>query len=188
MDIYHFLRGNGSWRYSIQFNHLENPSFYLWWFSINIKRSNIRNCHNPGQPKTKSPGVVLLSVRKTTPHHPTPHHTGDDYNSDSSRQPRKLTFGMQLYSNTTRRYMEDDLNIFENGRRPQLFRKRKTTSFQAVLGNLGSWLFVCSFILTQLEDIWKTTSIFLKMEDDLNYFKKGRRPYFFWKWKTTSKK
>ena len=29
------------------------------------------NCHNPGQPKTKSPGVVLLSVRETTPHHHT---------------------------------------------------------------------------------------------------------------------
>jgi hypothetical protein len=67
--------------------------------------------------------VVLLSVRETTPS-----HTGDDYNSGSSRQPRKLTFGMQLYSNPTRRYMEDELNIFENGRRPQLFGKRKTTS------------------------------------------------------------
>ena len=71
-------------------------------------------CHNPGQPKTISPGVVLISVRKTTPH-----HTGDDYNSGSSRQPRKLIFGMQPYSNPTRRNMEDDLNIFENGRRPQ---------------------------------------------------------------------
>ena len=29
-------------------------------------------CHNPGQPKTKSPGVVLLSVRETTPHNTTP--------------------------------------------------------------------------------------------------------------------
>ena len=36
--------------------------------------------------------------------------------------------------------MEDDLNIFENGRQPQYFWK------------------------------WKTTSIFLKMEDDLNIF------------------
>ena len=32
---------------------------------------------------------------------------------------------------------------------------------------------------------WKTTSIFLKMEDDLNFFENGRRPQFFWKWKTT---
>jgi hypothetical protein len=83
-------------------------------YTINV----VYYCHNPGQCKTKSPGVVLLSVRETTP---PPHHTGDDYNSGSSRQPRKLTFGMQLHSNQTRRYMEDDLNICENGRIPQLF-------------------------------------------------------------------
>jgi hypothetical protein len=44
---------------------------------------------------------------------------------------------------------------------------------------------------------WKTTSIFLKMEDDLNifengrrpkFFVKGRRPHFFNKLNTTSKK
>ena len=33
---------------------------------------------------------------------------------------------------------------------------------------------------------WKTTLIFLKMEDDLNSFEKGRRPQLIWKWKTTS--
>ena len=43
--------------------------------------------------------------------------------------------------------MEDDLNIFENGRRPQFFRK------------------------------WKTTSIFLKMEDDLNFLN-DKQPFF----------
>ena len=26
---------------------------------------------------------------------------------------------------------------------------------------------------------WKTTSIFLKMEDDLNFFENGRQPQFF---------
>ena len=26
---------------------------------------------------------------------------------------------------------------------------------------------------------WKTTSIFLKMEDDLNFFENGRRPQIF---------
>jgi hypothetical protein len=76
-------------------------------------------------------------VRETTPPPPPHHHTGDDYNSGSfrqPRQPRKLTFGMQLYSNPTRRYMEDDLNIlkmeddlnyFEKGRRPRLKKKGK---------------------------------------------------------------
>jgi hypothetical protein len=33
---------------------------------------------------------------------------------------------------------------------------------------------------------WKTTLIFLKMEDDLNIFENGRRPILlFFKWKTT---
>jgi hypothetical protein len=41
-------------------------------------------------------------------------------------------------------------------------------TIRAVLGNLGSWLLVCSLILTQLDEEWKMTSIFLKMEDDLN--------------------
>ena len=95
-------------------------------------------CHNPGQPKTKSPGVVLLLlVRETTPHH----HT----------TPGIITI-------------------------------------RAVLGNLGSWFLVCSLILTQLEEIWKMTSIFLKLEEDINFFEKGRRPQCFWKWKTTWKK
>jgi hypothetical protein len=35
----------------------------------------------------------------------------------------KLIFGMQSYSNPTRRYIEDDLNFFEKGRRPQFFLK-----------------------------------------------------------------
>jgi hypothetical protein len=54
----------------------------------------------------------------------------------SSRQPRKLIFGMQPYSNPIRRNMEDDLNIlkmeddltfFLNGRRPHFCFKWKTT-------------------------------------------------------------
>jgi hypothetical protein len=32
---------------------------------------------------------------------------------------------------------------------------------------------------THLEEIWKTTSIFLKIEDNLNIFENGRRPQFF---------
>jgi hypothetical protein len=34
-------------------------------------------------------------------------------------------------------------------------------------------------VLTILDEIWKTTSIFLKTEDDLNFFENGRRPQFF---------
>ena len=43
--------------------------------------------------------------------------------------------------------MEDDLNIFENGRQPHFFLKK--------------WM------MTYIFWKWKTTSIFLKMEDDL---------------------
>jgi ribosomal protein L13 len=65
-------------------------------------------------------GVVLLSVNKTTTTTTTPpHHTGMITFKATSRQPRKLIFGMQPYSNPTRRNMENDLNIFENGGRPQ---------------------------------------------------------------------
>ena len=45
-----------------------------------------------------------------------------------------------------------------------------TETFKALPGNPGSWFSVCNLILTQLDEIWKTTSIFLKMEDDLIFF------------------
>ena len=45
-----------------------------------------------------------------------------------------------------------------------------TQTFKALPGNPGSWFSVCNLILTQLDELWKTTSIFLKMEDDLNFF------------------
>ena len=49
-------------------------------------------------------------------------------------------------------------------------------TFNAVQSNL---IFGMQPMITQLEEIWKTTSIFLKTEDDLNIFEKGRRPQFF---------
>ena len=84
-------------------------------------------CHNPTnnpkQLKTTFVGVVLLSVKNptttTTPHHH--NHVGCDYNSGSSRQPKNLIFGMQLYFNPTRRNMEDNLHFFQKGRRPHFF-------------------------------------------------------------------
>ena len=39
-----------------------------------------------------------------------------------------------------------------------------------VLGNHWSWFTVFSIVLTQLDEKGKTTSTFLKMEDDLNLF------------------
>ena len=55
--------------------------------------------------------------------------------------------------------MEYDLNLFQ-----------MENDINFVQGNLGSWFSVCHLILTQLDEIWKTTSMFLKMVDDLNFF------------------
>jgi hypothetical protein len=63
--------------------------------------------------------------------------------------------------------MEDDLNIFENGRRHKFLQMEDDLNL--VLGNLGSWFLVCNIVSTQLDEIWKTTSIFLKIEDDLDF-------------------
>jgi hypothetical protein len=65
--------------------------------------------------------VVILSVKKTPPPPPPHHHPGYHYNLGGSGQPMKLIFGIQPYSKPTTRNMEDDLNILENGRRPQFF-------------------------------------------------------------------
>ena len=61
--------------------------------------------------------------------------------------------------------MEDDLNFFANGRRPQFFNMGKTTSSFEKL---------------------KKISFFLTMEDHLILFVIRRRSQFWGKWKTTS--
>ena len=61
--------------------------------------------------------------------------------------------------------MEEDLNIFENGRRPPFLKKEDDLNFDP--GNPGNGFFICNLISTQLYEIWKKTSIFLKMEDKL---------------------
>jgi hypothetical protein len=44
---------------------------------------------------------------------------------------------------------------------------------------------VCNLILSQLDEIWKMTSIFLKMEDDLHFLKMEDNLFFFWKMEET---
>ena len=56
------------------------------------------------------------NTKKTKP----PHQTGSHY-TGSFRQLMKPIFGMQPYFNPTRWNKEDNLNVFENGRQPQLF-------------------------------------------------------------------
>jgi hypothetical protein len=71
------------------------------------------------QNKTKQLGWCGIIIGKKTT--PPPHHHTTTPGPITFRQPRKLIFDMQPYSNPTRRNMEDDLNDFENGRRPQCF-------------------------------------------------------------------
>ena len=73
--------------------------------------------------------------------------------------------------------MEEDLNIFENRRRPQFFQMEDNLNF--VLGNIWSWNLVCNIGSTQLDEIWRTTPIFLKMEDDLSFLKMENDLNFF---------
>ena len=92
---------------------------------------------------------------------------------------------MQPYFNPTRWNVEDDLHFFENGRRPHFFQMEDDLNF--VLGNLGSLFLVCNIVsrrggrgdqaqknlkinFKKLDEIWKMTSIFWKIEDHLNFF------------------
>jgi hypothetical protein len=59
--------------------------------------------------------VVLLSVRKTT----TPHHHTTTRVSLHLEQIQATLEADFWCHNQTRQNMEDDLNIFENGRRPK---------------------------------------------------------------------
>jgi hypothetical protein len=140
-----------------------------------FQRQMSNYCHNPTnnpkQLKTTFVGVVLLSVKNPPPHHhTTPHHTTPqcDYTSGSSRQPSKLIFGMQPYSNPTRTNMEDDLNTLENGRQPQISSKEKDLIFlengkrpKTKLSNQKQ-LKVKTIVFLK----WKTTEIFLSKKED----------------------
>jgi hypothetical protein len=83
------------------------------------------------QNKTKQLGWCGIIIGKKTTTTTTPHHTTPDVITfhATSRQPRKQIFGMQPYSNPTRRYMEYDLNIVFNGRQPQIFQMTTTSNF-----------------------------------------------------------
>ena len=54
--------------------------------------------------------------------------------------------------------MENNLNFFQ-----------MEDDLHLILGNIGSWILVCNIGSTQLDKIWKITSIFLKMEDNINF-------------------
>ena len=66
------------------------------------------NCHSPTEPQLEL-GVTKNLIRPPHPSHP-PHLNLEG----SSRQPRKLIFGMQPYFDTTRK-----MTSKKNGRLPQ---------------------------------------------------------------------
>ena len=66
--------------------------------------------------------------------------------------------------------MEDDLYFSGNGRRPQFFRKWKTTPiFQEMEDDL----------VNSTSGNRRRPQFFQEMEDDLNFSGNGRRPQFF---------
>ena len=51
--------------------------------------------------------------------------------------------------------MEDELKFLKKERWPQFLKMEDDLNF--VIGNVESWFSVCNLILTQLDEIWKTT-------------------------------
>ena len=107
-------------------------------------------------------------------------------------QPRKLTFRMQPYFNPTKPNVEDNLNIFENGRQHQFYFKLKTTSIVLLMednpiflsGNRTLYSPLCVSVvcvyLSHAFSPWtlaRVLCLFL-MEDDLNILVNGRRPQY----------
>jgi hypothetical protein len=71
--------------------------------------------------------------------------------------------------------MEDDINFSGNGRRPQFFRKWKTTSFfQKKEDDLNFRIWK----RTSIFRIWKRTSIVSEMKDNFKFSENGRPLHF----------
>ena len=143
---------------------------------------------------------ICKKTNTTTPHH----HTGSHYNKGSSRQPKKLVFGMQHYLEEIWKTL-----ICFKWKQPQLFSKgifkwKMThilfdfnTTWEIMEDNLNLFLHFCSEELLP--------QFFLKMKDvlngrwpklfskgsDLNYFQKEDDLHILWngmEWKTTLNK
>ena len=79
---------------------------------------------------------------------------------------------MQSCYNPTRRNMEDDLNIFENGRRPQFLRNGRRPKF---LGNGRRPQFLRNGRRPQFLELEDDLNLW-KMEVDLNFWKMEDNP------------
>ena len=100
--------------------------------------------------KTTFVGVVLLSVRKTTtPNQTKPPHQTTTPNHHTKPPHHVITFKAvsgnlgswflvcNLYFNPTRLNMEDDINFFLNGRRPQFFQNGRRPPFLKMKDDLN---------------------------------------------------
>ena len=102
-----------------------------------------------------------------------------------------LTFLSKWKTTSNFLKMEDDLNFFENGRKPHFFLMEDNLNF---FENGRQPHFFENGRRPQLLGEWKTTTK-IQMENDLKFWGNGRRPkkfkwkmssIFFFKWKTTS--
>ena len=87
---------------------------------------------------------------------------------------------MSPYFNPTRRNMEDDLNFFENGRRPHFWEIKNDLKYFQMEVNLN-------ILVNGRQPFSKQTR--RNIEDDLNFFENGRQPhifFIFFKWCMTS--
>ena len=69
--------------------------------------------------------------------------------------------------------MEDDLNIFENGRRPQFLKMEDDLNFLKMEDNLNFLKMEEALNFLKMKD----DLIFLKMEDDLNFCLSKRKTH-----------
>ena len=59
-----------------------------------------------------------------------------------------------------------------------VFSPTHTQTYRELPGNPGSWFSVCNLILIQLDELWKTTSIFFVNGRWPQFFPNGRWPQF----------
>ena len=99
----------------------------MFW-SIIVYRTKLPQPNQ--QPKTT---IIIIGKNKPPPHH---HHQGGVITFRAVAGNPECCFLVSSPSITKLNKKEDNLNIFENGRRPQIFGKRKTTSIFKIEDNL----------------------------------------------------
>jgi hypothetical protein len=71
--------------------------------------------------------------------------------------------------------MEDDLNIFGNGKQSRIFKWKTTSILFLATYRAEIWFNIGS---TQQDEIWRTTLIFKKNGRRPKFFENGKQPQF----------